>query len=87
MSDVIVRGGRPGKVVLEINGQMLEVDSSLSIYEGLHALKEGIAAAVAGPAPAPPVSSYAPVAEPDPFPSEPAIPVDVVEPEPKGVKR
>lgn len=78
MSNVIVRGGRPGKVVLEINGQMLEVDSSLSIYEGLHALKEGIAAAVAGPAPSPDI---APVTEPDPFP------VEVVEPEVKVVKR
>jgi len=77
MSNVIVRGGRPGKVVLEINGQMLEVDSSLSIYEGLHALKEGIASALA-PAVVPDV---APVTEPDPFP------VEVVEPEPKGAKR
>lgn len=88
MSKVVVRGGMPGKVRVELEGTDLavEVDSGLSLYTGLHELQpwlQSLADAAPVPVVVPEVvpnpAPVEPVAVPPPLPAE--APVDVV-PEP-----
>lgn len=72
MSDeVIVRGGMPGKIRIEIRGQFIEVDHSLSGYSALQEVCPWLAevlgqpVALVGPEPAPAPEPVAEVVVPE----------------------
>ncbi len=58
MSKVIVRGGNPGKIRCEVEGtdSFIEVDSGLSVYQGLHELQPWLQALLDAQPPVEPVA-------------------------------